>query len=167
MISFEEERDRDTMAHLEKLRKGLVCQICGNFLRDAYNLPCGHNFCLDCVDEALAERSMCPSCKNPAWSKDTVKSAQTDSAVHDWVNQCEATYQAFVARIAQYDEDGTDSVVSEVSGEALDNDDAISLHAASPAPPMPSTPSDKADAESPISLGEASAKSAAGQEASR
>lgn len=46
-------------------------------MRDAYNLPCGHNFCLDCVDEALAERSMCPSCKNPAWSKDTVKSAQT------------------------------------------------------------------------------------------
>lgn len=91
-----------------------------------------------------------------------------DSAVHDWVNQCEATYQAFVARIAQYDEDGKDSVVSELSRQSLDDDDdVISLHASSPASAMPSTPSDKADAKSPTSLAAASAKSAARQGASR
>ena len=54
------------------------------FLRDSYNLPCGHTFCLGCVNDALADSNSCPTCMNPAWQKDILKTALTVREMQFW-----------------------------------------------------------------------------------
>ncbi len=51
--------------------------VSNGFLRDAYNLPCSHTFCRECIDDALADNNLCPTCLVPAWQKDTLKTALT------------------------------------------------------------------------------------------
>ncbi|CAM9652492.1 unnamed protein product, partial [Ectocarpus sp. 6 AP-2014] len=109
MISLEKESDRQAMENVREFRKGLLCSICNEFLSDTYNLPCGHSFCRECIDDALAERNSCPDCMNPAWQKDTLKMALTDSTVQDWVVNCERLYQAHVARQAARDGESSDT----------------------------------------------------------
>ncbi|CAM9871528.1 unnamed protein product, partial [Ectocarpus sp. 8 AP-2014] len=123
MISLEKESDRQAMENVREFRKGLLCSICNEFLSDTYNLPCGHSFCRECIDDALAERNSCPDCMNPAWQKDTLKMALTDSTVQDWVANCERLYQAHVARQAARDGESSDTDSDLALVEASSGDD--------------------------------------------
>ncbi|CAM9662931.1 unnamed protein product, partial [Ectocarpus sp. 13 AM-2016] len=93
------------------------------FLSDTYNLPCGHSYCRECIDDALAERNSCPDCMNPAWQKDILKMALTDSTVQDWVANCERLYQAHVARQAARDGESSDTDSDLALVEASSEDD--------------------------------------------
>eukprot|EP00903_Cladosiphon_okamuranus_P008140 g7839.t1 len=105
------------MEGAREIRKGFMCSICNGFLRDSYNLPCGHTFCLECINDALADNNVCPTCMNPAWQKDILKTALADSAVQEWVTHCEAKFLAHVARQA---EQGGDDVNEDTeTGSAL------------------------------------------------
>ncbi|CBJ31831.1 conserved unknown protein [Ectocarpus siliculosus] len=123
MVSLEKESDRQAMENVREFRKGLLCSICNEFLSDTYNLPCGHSFCRECIDDALAERNSCPDCMNPAWQKDTLKMALTDSTVQDWVANCERLYQAHVARQAARDGESSDTDSDLALVEASSGDD--------------------------------------------
>ncbi|CAN0082615.1 unnamed protein product, partial [Scytosiphon promiscuus] len=105
------------------IRRGMMCGICDRFLRDAFNLPCGHNFCRECIDDALADKNACPTCMNPAWQKDTLKAAITDSVVQEWVTHCEAPYQAHKARQAEREAGGSETETDSASDEVSSQDE--------------------------------------------
>ncbi|KAH8930482.1 hypothetical protein BT69DRAFT_681142 [Atractiella rhizophila] len=39
------------------------CAICLEPVTNARLTPCGHLFCLECIDQALARRRRCPTCR--------------------------------------------------------------------------------------------------------
>ncbi|XP_012891919.1 PREDICTED: tripartite motif-containing protein 65 [Dipodomys ordii] len=55
----------------EQLREKLNCSICLGLYRDPVTLPCGHNFCGDCIRDSWRRcEQSCPECREPwpSWS---------------------------------------------------------------------------------------------------
>ncbi|XP_038199791.1 E3 ubiquitin-protein ligase TRIM31-like [Arvicola amphibius] len=58
------------MASLKRtstLREDMICPICIEILRDPVTIDCGHNFCLQCINQVgkTTENLQCPLCKLP------------------------------------------------------------------------------------------------------
>lgn len=69
----------DDMAQASLRREALTCQICEDLLKDPATLPCGHSFCLDCIQRHwdFQTSCSCPRCSEtfsprPPLSKNTV-----------------------------------------------------------------------------------------------
>ncbi|XP_063107346.1 E3 ubiquitin/ISG15 ligase TRIM25-like [Cavia porcellus] len=68
------------MAELCPLSEALSCCICKELFKDPVTIPCGHNFCMSCLDETWAfqgEPYRCPQCRasyttRPLLRKNTV-----------------------------------------------------------------------------------------------
>ncbi|XP_043855307.1 tripartite motif-containing protein 65 [Dromiciops gliroides] len=53
------------MATLQ-LEEKLVCAICLELYREAVTLPCGHNFCRECIEDHWSRKEVdCPQCRTP------------------------------------------------------------------------------------------------------
>ncbi|XP_063107350.1 E3 ubiquitin/ISG15 ligase TRIM25-like isoform X2 [Cavia porcellus] len=84
------------MAELCPLSKELSCCICQELFKDPVTIPCGHNFCMSCLDEAWAfqgEPYRCPQCRasyttRPLLHKNTVLCAVVEQLVQ--ANQAHA-----------------------------------------------------------------------------
>eukprot|EP00958_Prasinococcus_capsulatus_P017274 scaffold1941_cov377-Prasinococcus_capsulatus_cf.AAC.12 len=54
-------------------------------MEDPHSLPCNHNFCKKCIEEALrvrkAQGQQCPLCKLPTWSRQLTKNQQLQNLV--------------------------------------------------------------------------------------
>ncbi|XP_052599782.1 E3 ubiquitin-protein ligase TRIM31-like [Peromyscus californicus insignis] len=57
-----------------KLQEDVTCPICMEILQDPVTIDCGHNFCLQCINQVAktAEKLLCPLCKLSV-SKDTFR----------------------------------------------------------------------------------------------
>ncbi|XP_068128249.1 E3 ubiquitin-protein ligase TRIM11-like [Hyperolius riggenbachi] len=71
------------------LRVVFKCSICQDIYNDPVNLPCGHNFCRNCIDRVLdiqeVERRdyVCPYCRRASWIRPFL---QTNVTVRYMVN---------------------------------------------------------------------------------
>ncbi|XP_013210466.1 E3 ubiquitin-protein ligase TRIM31-like [Microtus ochrogaster] len=56
-----------SLKQASKLRKDMTCPVCIEILRDPVTTDCGHNFCLQCINQVgkTAENPQCPLCKLP------------------------------------------------------------------------------------------------------
>jgi len=79
----------------------ITCTLGKGILRDPVALPCQHVFCRRCIEQALMQKSQCPTCNEPA----SLSSIKPSLAVAELINsiqvkcpQCGWTgeYQAFV-----------------------------------------------------------------------
>ncbi|XP_067113910.1 tripartite motif-containing protein 16-like protein [Osmerus mordax] len=57
-----------------RVKDNLSCAICLDFLSDPATIPCGHSFCIVCIQgfwdvEAMFERTCCPTCSHTFPSK--------------------------------------------------------------------------------------------------
>jgi len=57
---------------LRCFEKELSCAICLCLMKDPQSLPCNHQFCRDCVNQAFKNSTYCPLCKLP-YSKRSVR----------------------------------------------------------------------------------------------
>jgi len=57
---------------LRCFEKELSCAICLSLMKDPQSLPCNHQFCRDCVNQAFKNSTYCPLCKLP-YSKRSVR----------------------------------------------------------------------------------------------
>lgn len=67
------------MAEAARGPEGVLCGLCVDLLKEPTTLPCGHSFCMDCIERNWDERtsSSCPKCgqtfsPRPVLSKNTV-----------------------------------------------------------------------------------------------
>ena len=68
-------------AVLARMAATLSCGRCGALFDDAAALPCGHIFCLGCVDAAFERSHECPTCGAACRKKDVVPSTVTNALV--------------------------------------------------------------------------------------
>ena len=59
----------------------LTCGECRNLFSDPVRCQCAHNFCRDCMADALRRRSECPSCAFPTPPGSVAKNTQLASTV--------------------------------------------------------------------------------------
>ena len=57
----------DTLLRLEE---HLTCAICLDRYRGPKTLPCHHSFCQECLEHAIANLPLCPSCRRPVMLPD-------------------------------------------------------------------------------------------------
>lgn len=73
----------ELMPSLLSLEEELTCSICLCTFENPVTLPCGHNFCQGCLDEAWKESFLlfCPQCRHHYSSKPELKKNTVISAV--------------------------------------------------------------------------------------
>lgn len=56
-----------SLKRVSKLLEDVICPICIEILRDPVTIDCGHNFCLQCINQVgkTTENLQCPLCKLP------------------------------------------------------------------------------------------------------
>lgn len=56
-----------SLKRVSKLLEDVICPICIEILRDPVTIDCGHNFCLQCINQVgkTIENLQCPLCKLP------------------------------------------------------------------------------------------------------
>ncbi|XP_055667159.1 E3 ubiquitin-protein ligase TRIM35 [Falco biarmicus] len=60
-----------TSSSTATFKEELLCPICYEPFREAVTLPCGHNFCKDCVSRSWEHRHhLCPVCKEASYDND-------------------------------------------------------------------------------------------------
>lgn len=57
------------LKYLRVIEKEVSCVICLSLLDDPFSLPCNHQFCKECIEHALKEKSVCPLCKLPTFKR--------------------------------------------------------------------------------------------------
>jgi len=69
--------------YLDLLEKELNCPICLSTLDDPHSLPCNHQFCRECIHQALKSQKepLCPLCKNPFFKRSIRKNPQMSNIV--------------------------------------------------------------------------------------
>ncbi|XP_027691505.1 E3 ubiquitin/ISG15 ligase TRIM25-like, partial [Vombatus ursinus] len=64
------------MAELQPLADELTCSICLEIFQQPVTTPCGHNFCLPCLDKTWTGQSFqfyCPQCREPFQKRPQLK----------------------------------------------------------------------------------------------
>ncbi|KAK7242818.1 DNA-binding transcription factor [Aureococcus anophagefferens] len=74
-------RPRRRRRCVARMAATLSCGRCGALFDDAAALPCGHIFCLGCVDAAFERSHECPTCGAACRKKDVVPSTVTNALV--------------------------------------------------------------------------------------
>ncbi|XP_072502876.1 E3 ubiquitin/ISG15 ligase TRIM25-like [Notamacropus eugenii] len=80
------------MAELEPLADELTCSICLELFQEPVTIPCGHNFCSPCLDEAWGGQSSsfyCPQCRQCFREKPQLKKNTALCAVVKQVQQAQ------------------------------------------------------------------------------
>ncbi|XP_041077116.1 E3 ubiquitin/ISG15 ligase TRIM25-like isoform X2 [Polyodon spathula] len=76
---------------LSSLEEELTCSICLSIFNNPVTTPCGHNFCLSCLDltwkDDLALGYSCPQCRNHFYAKPTLHKNTVLSTVVDTVSK--------------------------------------------------------------------------------
>ena len=67
-------RSRRSSNAIASSLQGLIdeasCSLCGQLFVDPYALGCAHTFYRACIDDKMAGKSQCPTCKLPMRPKD-------------------------------------------------------------------------------------------------
>ncbi|XP_029382292.1 E3 ubiquitin/ISG15 ligase TRIM25 [Echeneis naucrates] len=84
------------------LQEELTCPVCLDLYRDPYLLPCGHNFCKNCLDhlkrQAERGRFRCPECRDShRWSTNFQKNFKLANIADDYRHRRRATTAAATA----------------------------------------------------------------------
>jgi tetratricopeptide (TPR) repeat protein len=63
VLEEEEEEDLRKCIHALRDEDGIKCQVCYELLCVPVTTPCGHSFCLSCLERLLDHGSVCPICR--------------------------------------------------------------------------------------------------------
>ncbi|CRH00101.1 conserved Plasmodium protein, unknown function [Plasmodium relictum] len=58
--------------HVEKISSEVECAICMKLLIVPVTIPCGHNFCRDCLEKAKEYKNSCPLCRSNMGDKKNI-----------------------------------------------------------------------------------------------
>nr|AAH34276.1 Trim25 protein [Mus musculus] len=105
------------MAELNPLAEELSCSVCLELFKEPVTTPCGHNFCMSCLDETWVVQGppyRCPQCRKvyqvrPQLQKNTVMCAvveqflqaeQARTPVNDWTPPARSSASSAATQVA-------------------------------------------------------------------
>ncbi|CAG8457215.1 1031_t:CDS:2 [Ambispora leptoticha] len=62
-VAFKDQVIESLQAESKKLKPGLTCVICVEFMSNPCTISCGHTFCYECLRDWLKIRRECPTCR--------------------------------------------------------------------------------------------------------
>ncbi|SBT71332.1 RING zinc finger protein, putative [Plasmodium malariae] len=66
------ERGEQSNTNAEQIPSDMECAICMKLLIIPVTIPCGHNFCRDCLEKAKEYKNSCPLCRSPMGDKKNI-----------------------------------------------------------------------------------------------